>query len=73
MGGKISNGISSEGTQKIHSPKFMHTPREVLHQRYSKNCEIINVAFCTKRPNGTNVSNDISSESTNQIHSPCIP
>ena len=32
MGVKFSNNISSESTQQIHPPKFMHTSREGLHQ-----------------------------------------
>ncbi len=38
-GRNISNDISSESTQQIHSQKFMNTPRKFLYQSCSKNCE----------------------------------
>ncbi len=45
MGVKISNDISSENMQQIHSQKIMHTPGEGLYQICSKNCEISNFGF----------------------------
>ncbi len=44
MGDKISNDISSESTNQIHSQKLMYTPREGLYQNYLKNYKISN--FC---------------------------
>ncbi len=45
MGVKISNDISSESMQQIHSQKIMHSPGEGLNQSWSKNCEISNFGF----------------------------
>ncbi len=45
MGVKISNDISSESMQQIHSPKIMLTPGEGLYQSCSKNCVISNFGF----------------------------
>ncbi len=42
MGVKISNDISSDSMQQIHSQKIMHTPGEGLYQSCSKNCELSN-------------------------------
>ncbi len=44
MRDKISNDISSESTNQIHSQKLMYTPREGLYQNYLKNYKISN--FC---------------------------
>ncbi len=45
MGVKISNDISSESMQQIHSQKIIHNHREGLYQSCSKNCEISNFGF----------------------------
>ncbi len=75
----ISSDISSESTQHIHSPKFMHSPRERRCQSSAKNYEISNLGSpshplfffvsLTWYHMAVNVSNDISAESTHQIHS----
>ena len=74
MGVKFSNNISCESTHRIHSQKFMHTRREGLCQRCSKNCEISNfgllpIFFYYMGPvYGVKVSNDIS-----KTHQMCSP
>ncbi len=47
MGVKVANGISSENTNHIPSPKFMHmcTSRKGLYQSCKK--ELLNLKFLT--------------------------
>ncbi len=42
---KISNDISYESAQHIHSQTSKHTPREGLYQSCLKNCEIFIFGF----------------------------